>query len=122
VSTQTHFFIVGGNMLGNTNGVMFYGINGRDAAPFSGGTLCVHAQIKRAVATQSTGNTAPGVECANAFRLDFQAFANGALGGNPLPALQMPGTTVDAQWWGRDNAFAINKTLLSDALEFVVMP
>jgi hypothetical protein len=122
VSTPSHFYIVGGNMLNNVPGLLLYGVTGRAAVPFSGGIECMQAQVKRGVPVLSTGNSNPGTECAQAYLLDFQLFANGALGGHPLPALQVPGTIVDAQWWGRDNGLPINRTQLSDALEFSVMP
>ena len=44
-------------------------------------------------------------------------------GGNPLPELRVFGTTVGAQWWGRDQGFpSPNNTTLSDAVEYVVQP
>jgi hypothetical protein len=49
------------------------------------------------------------------------AYASGALGGNPIPALSIPGTVVTCQWWGRDLG-ASHATSLSDALEYTVSP
>ncbi len=47
----------------------------------------------------------------------MNAFAVGALGGNPLPSLTIPGTQVNCQSWARDTP---GNSLLSDALEWFV--
>jgi hypothetical protein len=117
------FSVLGSNVRNSKNGLLFYGVNGRAAAPFQGGTLCVKAPIKRAPGTNSGGTPPPANNCSGVFALDMNAFAAGMLGGNPLAALSVVGTTVNCQWWGRDPGFAApNNTTLTDGLEYVVCP
>jgi len=116
------FRINAASMINNKNCLLFYGLGGRDAAPFQGGLLCVKTPIKRAPGTNTLGNPPP-TDCSGAPVFDMNAFAAGLGGGVPPAALSVPGTTVDCQWWGRDPGFASpNNTQLSNGLEFVIGP
>jgi hypothetical protein len=106
----------GYNLVALKSGLMFYSLTGRATLPFQGGTLCVAPPVKRSPVLNSRG-TGPG--CNGSYSLDFGKFANGLLGGNPHPALLVPGTTINCQWWARDAGLSPNNTQLSNALEFV---
>jgi hypothetical protein len=105
--------------LANRSGLFLYGISGSASIPFQGGTLCIGAPIRRTPVINSGGTSA----CSGIYALDMNAFAQGSLGGTPLPALSTPGTAVHCQAWGRDTGFpAPNDTSLSNGLRYVVLP
>ena len=111
------------HVLNNEIGLLLYGLNGQGALPFQGGTLCVHSPVKRAVPANSGGNPAPLNDCSGIFTIDFNTFAVGGLGGRPALALQVVGTSVVAQWWGRDSGLPAGlASQLSNGLQFQVCP
>jgi subtilisin-like proprotein convertase family protein len=122
-SATSGYLVRGTNVRNNKNGLLFYGVNGPASSAFQGGTLCVKAQIKRTPAVNSGGAPVPANDCSGVYVLDMNSFAAGALGGTPLPALSVPGTLVNCQWWGRDPGFLPpNNTTLTDGLEYTVGP
>ena len=114
------FFVTGTNFINNKNCILFYGISGRTATAYQGGTLCVKTPIKRTPSINTLGNPPPN-DCSGVPVLDMNLFAAGGLGGTPLPALSVPGTVVNCQWWGRDPGFtAPTNTQLSNGLEYTI--
>ena len=100
-------------------GLVLYSMNGRATLSVSGGTLCMWPPLRRGLAVFSAGGT-PGPACDASFTIDWNAFASGAMGGNPAPFLQTLGQRVQLQWWGRDTA--AHGSYLSNALDYTVCP
>jgi hypothetical protein len=121
-SAGAGFTLSGANVRNNTAGILIYGVNGAAAVPFQGGFLCVQPPIKRSIAVHSGGSPV-GSDCSGLYSIDMSAFAAGALGGNPLPDLQVAGTRVNCQFWGRDPGYpAPSNSSLTDAAEYTVLP
>ena len=117
------FLVQSINNRNNKSGLLFYGVSGQMAVPFQGGTLCVSAPIKRSPVVGSGGSPQPANDCSGVYSIDMNLFAVGGLGGTPLALLQVEGTAVNCQFWGRDPGFpAPDNTSLSDALQYVVGP
>jgi hypothetical protein len=116
------FVVKAVNVLNNKNGLLFYGTTGQAATPFQGGTLCVKTPIRRTGAINSGGNPPPN-DCSGQFSIDMNAFAVSPGPPIPLPALQIAGTVVNCQFWGRDPGFAApNNTTLTNAIEYTICP
>ena len=116
------FVVRGSQMINNKSCLLFYGLSGQAAGPFQGGTLCVKVPIKRTLGTTTGGNPPPN-DCSGVPQIDMSSFAVGGLGGSPDPGLGVIGSIVRCQWWGRDPGYAApNNTMLSNALEYVVVP
>lgn len=111
-SAASGFTVTCSQVLGNKAGLLFYGLNGPKAAPFQGGTLCIAAPLRRTPVMNSGGSN---FGCDGAFAIDMNAFA--ANGGDP--ALLVPGTIVNCQFWSRDPG-SPSTTSLSDGLEYFI--
>jgi len=122
-SAGSGFSVNGANVRNQKVGLLFYGTTGRSALPYQGGTLCVATPIRRTPAVNSGGTALPANDCSGVYAIDMNLFAVGGLGGTPLPALSVPGTLVNCQFWGRDPGFvAPNNTTLTDGLEYSICP
>jgi choice-of-anchor B domain-containing protein len=119
VSAGSGFTITGSNVRNQKPGLLFYGINGQASTPFQGGTLCVNSPVKRTPASYSGGTPLPASDCTGVYGIDFNTFVSGGSD----PSLQVVGTVVDSQWWGRDPGFAApNNTTLTNGREFTMQP
>jgi len=118
-SAATGFTISATGARAGKSGLLMYSPNGQWSAAFQGGTLCIAPQaLRRGPPITSTGGTS--ALCDASFSIDWAAFANGALGGNPQAYLTSIGQRVNVQWWGRDSQAA--GSYLSNAVQYEVCP
>jgi len=112
VSGQTSFLIGAEQVLGSEAAILFYGVQGSNAAAFQDGTLCVQSPLHRTAPRLSANSGAP--PCTGVCMFDFGAHL---VSGSDL-TLNL-GAEVWAQFWMRDPN-AASGTGLSDAVHFVI--
>ena len=120
-SATSGFSVTCAQLLNNKVGLLIYSLSGQAATPFAGGFLCLASPLRRTPASGTGGNPPPN-DCSGALAIDMNAFASGALGGTPHPALKVPGSVVDTQFWSRDPSSPPTGVSLSAGLEYVVGP
>ena len=110
-------FVIGVSNLRSVSTAMFiYKVGGAPASfPFQGGTLCIGPGGIRRTPLRDSGGYA-GDNCTGVAQMDFNRFALGQDGGNPDPALLVPGITYRVQLWGRDSGDPFG-VALSNAIE-----
>jgi len=118
-SADAGFNIVATDVAPDKPSLLFYGFSGRKSLPFMGGTHCVKGSTKRSLILRSVPVGAG--PCDGVLTFDMNAFAAGAIPGNPQLALSVVGQTVNAQFWGRDPGSAFG-VFLTNAIEYVVGP
>ena len=117
VSSSAAFWVTAANMPAQSVTMLVYTDQGTATVPALGGNLCL-ASFARTVPVQAVGT--PGL-CDAIARIDMNAFGAGALGGAPAGYLQIPGTTVYAQFWARDSKNSFS-TLLTGAVSYTIAP
>lgn len=114
-SAGSGFVINASQVLNNKNGLLFYSKAGPGGGPFSGGTLCASAPLRRTPPSASGGNPPPN-DCSGQLAVDFNTWiASGA-----DPAL-IAGQQVWTQWYYRDPNASFSSGL-SNGLTAVIGP
>jgi hypothetical protein len=110
-TSASPFLLEAHSVLSNKFGLLFFGVSGRVAFPFQGGTLCVLPPIRRTI-TQDSGGTTGATDCSGVYSYDFNALVRSGT----QPDLGA-GVFVDCQYWSRDPA-SPSTTGLTNAVEF----
>jgi len=110
-ASTSPFLLEAHSVLNNKFGLLFFGVSGRLAFPFQGGTLCVLPPIRRTTMQDAGGNVG-ATDCSGAYAFDFNALIRS--GAHPDLAA---GVLVDCQYWSRDPA-SPSTTGLTNAVEF----
>lgn len=107
------FNLTAASLVGNKNGIWFYGTNGLNGVAFQGGHLCIKPAIKR-LGVQASGGQ--GTACNGTMTTNFNArICSGS--DTALTA----GKLVGAQCWSRDPA-SPSTTNLTSAINFTICP
>lgn len=112
-TNPTPFTISCTQVINQRNGVFFYGLAGRDVAPFQGGFRCFASPTRRA-GNLSSGGASSGIDCSGVLALDFNAYIRSG-----VDPLLVAGAVVDGQFWHRDGPASFG-TGLSEAIEFEI--
>jgi hypothetical protein len=115
VSSPAPFTVRATKVLNNRNGLFYYGLSGRAAFPFQGGTQCVAPPVRR-TNVQSSGGNPPPDDCSGVFTVDFNAWIQSGVDPNLVAGAQ-----VHIQCWSRDPSSASGSSL-SDAIELTIGP
>jgi len=115
------------NVRNQTRGTLLHTLAGPANLPFQGGTLCVGGSYERSAVVNSGGSGLPLADCSGVWEVDFNALLRQRFPPilePPVPLTALPpGTTIHAQWLGRDPGLAPpNNTSLSDGLQITLMP
>jgi hypothetical protein len=111
------FVLTTTQVINNKPGLYLYSAATPTPTPFQNGFLCLSSPLKRSPPMNSGGNAPPN-DCSGVFTMDFNAFAATF----PPPGfLNVVGTVVSAQCWGRDPGDAFG-SVLSNGLQFTVGP
>lgn len=107
------FNLTASNLVGNKNGLWFYGTNGLSGIAFQGGHLCIKPAIKRLNVQNSGGQ---GSACNGSLTTNFNArICSGS------DSALIPGALVGTQCWSRDPA-SPSTTNLTSAISFIIAP
>lgn len=118
VSSSAGFVVTTSGVRSNSQGLIFYGVDGAHSSPWGTGTslLCVKTPVQRTTLSNSGGTIGA---CDGSFTLDFTAYL--ATHPNSLGAPFVGGDEVWMQTWYRDPP-APKSTSLSNALKVTLCP